>query len=277
MARVTVPGLDAARRQFQIRPGWKSIMTLSKQVPRILCVTSGKGGVGKTSFSVNFALALTRNDRRVLVVDGDMGLANVDVLLRLSVKYNIRDVLQSGADPRQALIFARPQLAVLPGSSGVPEMVALGDRQQERLAAFIRQVALDFDYVIIDTAAGIGASVMWYNRFCDHNLFILTPDPTSMTDAYALIKLLSRDHGIQRFNLVLNRVRTVREGEQTVTTIQRVTQRFLNLELAHLGSIPEDQAVRRAVLDQVPFVEQTPGSKASRAIHDLAERVHALI
>ena len=252
-------------------------MPLNKRSPRTLCVTSGKGGVGKTSFSVNFAIALTRNDRRVLVVDGDMGLANVDVLLRLSVKSNIRDILENGADPRQALIFARPNLAVLPGSSGVPEMVSLGESQQDRLAGLIKDVSSDFDYVIIDTAAGIGSSVLWYNRFSDHNIFILSPDPTSMTDAYALIKLLSRDHGINRFNLVLNFVRGVREGCHTVDTIQRVTQRFLNLELAHLGNIPEDRAVRKAVLDQVPFIEQAPGSKAARAVHDLAERVHRLI
>ena len=220
-------------------------MAPSKKTPRILCVTSGKGGVGKTSFTVNFAIALTRNNSRVLVIDGDMGLANVDVLLRLSVKSNIRDILESGADPRQALIFARPNLAILPGSSGVPEMVSLGENQQERLAGFIKEVASDFDYVIIDTAAGIGSSVLWYNRFADHNIFILSPDPTSMTDAYALIKLLS--------------------------------QRFLNLELFHMGSISEDKAVRQAVLDQVPFIEQAPGSKAARAVRDLAKQVHALI
>ena len=252
-------------------------MAPSKKTPRILCVTSGKGGVGKTSFTVNFAIALTRNNSRVLVIDGDMGLANVDVLLRLSVKSNIRDILESGADPRQALIFARPNLAILPGSSGVPEMVSLGEEQQDRLAGFIKEVASDFDYVIIDTAAGIGASVLWYNRLADHNIFILSPDPTSMTDAYALIKLLSRDHGISRFNLVLNSVSGIREGNHTVNTIQRVTQRFLNLELFHLGSIPEDKAVRQAVLDQVPFIEQTPGSKSARAVRDLAERVHTLI
>ena len=252
-------------------------MARMKRKPLTLCVTSGKGGVGKTSFTVNFGIALTRNDSRVLIVDGDMGLANVDVLLRLSVKQNIRDILESGADPRQALIFARPNLAVLPGSSGVPEMVALGAQQQKRLAAFITEVAEDFDYVIIDTAAGIGSSVLWYNRFCDHNLFILSPDPTSMTDAYALIKLLSRDHAINRFNLVLNFVQGAREGKHTVDTIKRVTQRFLNLELAHVGSIPDDKSVKRAVLDQVPFIEQTPGSKASQAIHDLARRVDTLV
>jgi len=252
-------------------------MSPNKKMPLTLCVTSGKGGVGKTSFTVNFALALARNDNRVLVVDGDMGLANVDVLLRLSVKHNIRDVLESGADPRQALIFARPNLAVLPGASGVPEMVSLGGKQQARLSDFIQSVSVDFDYVLIDTAAGIGSSVLWYNRYSDHNIFILSPDPTSMTDAYALIKLLSRDHGIGRFNLVLNFVRGAREGSHTVDTIKRVTQRFLNLELAHLGSIPEDRAVRQAVLDQLPFVEQAPGSKAARAIHEMAQRVHTLL
>lgn len=252
-------------------------MVLSKKMPKTLCVTSGKGGVGKTSFTVNFALALTRSGNRVLVVDGDMGLANVDVLLRLSVKNNIRDILESGAAPRQALILARPNLAVLPGSSGVPEMVSLGEGQQDRLAGFIKTISSDFDYVIIDTAAGIGSSVLWYNRFADHNIFILSPDPTAMTDAYALIKLLSRDHGINRFNLVLNFVRGVREGNHTVGTIKRVTQRFLNLELSHLGSIPEDKAVRQAVLDQVPFIEQSPGSRASRAVNNLAERAHTLI
>jgi flagellar biosynthesis protein FlhG len=252
-------------------------MAQRRRKPLIICVTSGKGGVGKTSFTVNFALALTRNDSRVLVVDGDMGLANVDVLLRLSVKHNIRDALESGADPRQALIFARPNLAVLPGCSGVPEMVSLGGKQQARLADFIKSVSVDFDYVLIDTAAGIGSSVLWYNRYSDHNIFILSPDPTSMTDAYALIKLLSRDFGIDRFNLVLNFVRGAREGSHTVETIKRVTQRFLNLELAHLGSIPEDRAVRQAVLDQLPFIEQTPGSKAARAIHEMAQRVHTLL
>ncbi len=252
-------------------------MAQSKLTPQTLCVTSGKGGVGKTSFTVNFAIALVRNDKRVLVVDGDMGLANVDVMLRLSVKNNIRDILESGADPRQAMIFARPNLAVLPGSSGVPEMVSLGARQQNRLTDFLKTISSDFDYVIIDTAAGIGSSVLWYNRFCDRNIFILSPDPTSMTDAYALIKLLSRDHGINQFNLVLNFVRGVREANHTVDTIKRVTHRFLNLELFHLGSIPEDKSVRQAVLDQVPFIEQTPGSKAARAVHDLAQRIHMLI
>ncbi len=252
-------------------------MSLSNKKPRTFCVTSGKGGVGKTSFTVNFAIALTKKNYRVLVVDGDMGLANVDVLLRLSVKNNIRDILEAGTSPRQALIFARPKLAVLPGGSGIPEMVSLGGEQQERLGGLINKMAEEFDFVIIDTAAGIGASVLWYNLFCDHNIFVLSPDPTSMTDAYALIKLLSKDHGVHRFNLVINSVRGTKDGVNTVNTIKRVTQRFLDLDLFHFGSIPEDKAVRRAVLNQVPFVEQAPGSKAARTIFSLVERVDQLI
>jgi len=252
-------------------------MTENSKPPLTLCVTGGKGGVGKTSFAVNFAIALTRNTNRVLVVDGDMGLANVDILLRLSVKNNIHDILESGADPRQALIFARPNLAVLPGSSGLPEMVSLGEAQRYKLSTFLKQVSSDFDYVIIDTAAGIGSSVLWYNQMSDHNIFVLSPDPTAMTDAYALIKLLSRDHGISRFNLVINFVRGNHESNHTLNTIRRVTQRFLDLKIAHMGSIPEDRVVRKAVLDQLPFIEQTPGSKAARAVHAMAARVQALI
>jgi flagellar biosynthesis protein FlhG len=252
-------------------------MPEGRKKPLTLCVTGGKGGVGKTSFAVNFAIALTRSGLRVLVVDGDMGLANVDILLRLSVKNNIRDILESGADPRQALIFARPNLAVLPGSSGVPELVALEGAQQARMAAFLKEIAADFDYVIIDTAAGIGSSVLWFNRLSDHHIFILSPDPTSMTDAYALLKLLSRDHGISRFNVVLNFVRGAREGNHTLDTIQRVAQRFLNLQLSHMGSIPEDRMVRQAVLDQLPFVEQAPGGKAARAVHAMAAQIQGLI
>jgi flagellar biosynthesis protein FlhG len=239
-------------------------MAPSKKMPKTLCVTSGKGGVGKTSFTVNFAIALTQKNSRVLVVDGDMGLANVDVLLRLSVKNNIRDILESGADPRQALIFARPNLAILPGSSGVPEMVSLGQKQQDRLAGFIRQVASDFDYVIIDTAAGIGSSVLWYNRFCDHNLFIHDPGPHIHDRCLRPDQTFIPGSRGQPIQSGAQSVRGVREGSHTADTIQRVTRRFLNLELSHLGSIPEDRAVRQAVLDQVPFIEQAPGSKASR-------------
>lgn len=252
-------------------------MPEGRKKPLTLCVTGGKGGVGKTSFAVNFAIALTQSGKRVLVVDGDMGLANVDILLRLSVKNNIGDILESGADPRQALIFARPNLAVLPGSSGVPELVALEGAQQARMAAFLKEIAADFDYVIIDTAAGIGSSVLWFNRLSDHHIFILSPDPTSMTDAYALLKLLSRDHGISRFNVVLNFVRGAREGNQTLDTIRRVAQRFLNLQLSHMGSIPEDRMVRQAVLDQLPFVEQAPGGKAARAVQAMAAQIQGLI
>ncbi len=242
-----------------------------------LCVTSGKGGVGKTSFTVNFALALAQKGAKVLVVDGDMGLANIDVLLRLSVKKNISDIIANKTDPKEALIHPRPNLGVLPGSSGVPEMVSLGEKQQAQLGKFIQYVSKGFDYVIIDTAAGIGSSVLWFNKFVSHSIFILSSDPTSLTDAYALIKLLSKNHDIKRFNVVINFAKSRQDGQRTFETLEKVTRKFLGLNLEHLGDIPDDKAVRNAVLDQTPFIEKSPKNRASRAISDLADKIDFLI
>ncbi len=248
----------------------------SKRSPVTLCVTSGKGGVGKTSFTVNLAIALTMKGFRVLVVDGDMGLANVDVLLRLSVKTTINTVINTGSDPSDTLIFPRTNLGILPGSSGVPEMVNLGDDEQKALGTFLSSVSSGFDYVIIDTAAGIGSSVIWFNRFSMHNIFILSSDPTSLTDAYALIKVLSGNHGTKKFNIVMNFIKNRKEGLRTFETIRKVTKKFLDLDIGLLGCIHEDKAVRKAILDQVPFIERSPKSKASKDIMAFVENIHLL-
>ncbi len=244
--------------------------------PIVLCVTSGKGGVGKTSISVNLAVALARKGERVLVMDGDLGLANVDVLLKLSVKKTIRDVLETASDPLESVIYVEPNLGILPASSGVPEMVTMGEDEQELLGEIIQAIAGHFDYVIVDTAAGIGPSVMWFNTFATYNLIVLTPDPTSLTDAYALMKVLSRDYERDRFHLVLNLVTSEQEGRQTYEALARVVKRFLNLTIEHLATIPRDKAVQTGVREQVPFVKNSPHSKAARAIDDLADRVRAL-
>jgi len=184
------------------------------QDPVTLCVTSGKGGVGKTSLAVNLAFALAQRGQHVLIVDGDLGLANVDVLLRLSVQRTIRDVLESGADPLEAVIYLERNLGVLPASSGVPEMVTLGPEEQAQLGEALTSISSHFNYVLVDTAAGIGPSVLWFNNFVNHNIIVLTPDPTSLTDAYALIKILARDYNRNRFYLVLNLVTSEQEGRQ---------------------------------------------------------------
>ena len=246
------------------------------QDPVTLCITSGKGGVGKTSLAINLAFALAQKDQHVLVVDGDLGLANVDVLLRLSVQTTIRDVLESGADPLESVIYLERNLGVLPASSGVPEMVTLGPEEQAQLGEILTSIARHFNYVLVDTAAGIGPSVMSFNNFVSHNIIVLSPDPASLTDGYALLKILSRDYNRNRFYLLLNLVSSEQEGRQTYEILQRVAKKFLNLDLQYLGAVPQANEVQEAVLKQVPFIQQAPQSKAGQAVFILADRIEML-
>ena len=246
------------------------------QETRKLCITSGKGGVGKTSFAVNVACALAAKGHDVLLIDGDLGLANVDVLMGLSVSSNVRHILEGDSDPLETVIFVQENLGVLPATSGVPEMVTLGPDDQARLGGLLTGLASHFDYALMDTAAGIGPSVLWFNNFVDHNIVVLTPDPTSLTDAYALIKTLSREFHKDHFQLILNFARDEEEARQTFVRIQTVAKKFLDVEVAYLGAIPDDEAVNKAVRQQLPFIQSLPDSKAARAVQLLAAKIERL-
>jgi flagellar biosynthesis protein FlhG len=249
--------------------------TRRKSRPILACLTSGKGGVGKTSLSVNLAFALAQRGLRVLLVDGDLGLANVDVLLGLQVRTTIRDILDREDDPLSAVVYVEPNLGVLPASSGVPDMVNLGPEEQEQLGRVVRAMARSFDFVLVDTAAGIGPAVLWFNTLVDYNILVVTPDPTAITDAYALIKVLSRDYHRRKFHLLLNSVASDKEGRQVYEHLARVASQFLHLQLQYLGMVPRDAAVSRGVREQAPFLKLVPQSKASQAVTALAARLHA--
>lgn len=241
--------------------------------PVMFSLTSGKGGVGKTSIAVNLAFALSQKKQRVLLVDGDLGLANVDVLLKIPVKGTIRDILENAIDPLSAVVYIEPNLGVLPSGSGVPQMLGLGDKERSYLEGILRNIAKHFDIVLFDTAAGIGPSVLWFNTLVDHNIVVVSPDPTSMTDAYALIKVMSQDRGRSDFHILLNSVKDEKEGREIYATLANVAGRFLKLNPKHLGSVPQDAEVVRAVREQRPFLQKSPQSKAARAIHELAARL----
>ena len=244
--------------------------------PKLWCITSGKGGVGKTCLAVNLAFALAHQGRRVLLVDGDLGLANVDVLLGLEVRATLRDILDRGANPDAALVSVHPCLDVLPANSGVPEMANLGPEDQDLLEEVLRGLAAPFDDILLDTAAGLGPAVLWFNTIADHSLVVVTPDPTALTDAYALIKVLAQSYQHRRFGVVLNSVQGDREARQTFDALARAADRFLDLRLDCLGAVPADPVVRKAVREQVPFLQMAPQSRASRAVVDLAGRLHQL-
>ena len=247
--------------------------TRRNSIPVTACLSSGKGGVGKTSLTVNLAFALAQKGARVLVVDGDLGLANVDVLLGLQVQNTIRDILDRGADPLEAVVYVEPHLGVLPSSSGVPDLANLGPQDHQELGEILRSISGHFDIVLVDTAAGIGSSVLWFNTFVDYNILVLTPDPTAMTDAYALVKVLSRDYQRKSFHLLLNQVKNEAEARQVYEHLSRVASHFLDLHLEYLGGVPHDPAVSKGVRDQVPFIKIAPQSKAALTLFRHAERV----
>jgi flagellar biosynthesis protein FlhG len=249
---------------------------VSKDQCLTLSISSGKGGVGKTSLTVNLAFALIQRGERVLIVDGDLGLANVDVLLGISAKKTIQDMIERNGDPMESIVYPEPNLGVLPASSGVPHMVALGPDEQEQIGATLAGFFPAFSYVLIDTAAGIGSSVLWFNTFAQYNMVLLNADPTSLTDVYALVKILSHEYGRKRFHVILSSVSSEKEARQTYETLANAANRFLALDLDFFGAIPKDEAVQKAVRRQVPFVQGAPKSAAALAVHAIAKKVQAL-
>jgi flagellar biosynthesis protein FlhG len=250
--------------------------TMHTHKPIILSITSGKGGVGKTSVAVNSAFALANKGYRVLLVDGDLGLANADILLGITAQTTIRTILDGEANPLDAVVYLNPNLGVLPASSGVPEMVSLGRDQQERLTALFSIITDQFDYVLVDTAAGIGSSVLWLNQFAQFNVIVLTPDPTSLTDAYAIIKTLFTQFNRTLFYVVLNLIRDEKEGRRAYETLKGVANQFLDLDLQYLGAIPEDVSVKKAVREQMPFIQKDPACAAAKAVSMLVDQMESI-
>jgi len=262
-------------RVNEIREGtYKETPRIPEEFPAaIICLSSGKGGVGKTSITVNLGILLADMGYRTLIVDGDMGLANIDVVMGISVRSSIRDILVNEGDPMETVVQVSSNLYVLPASSGMPEMVSVGPEEQELLEEALLSISSNFHFVLIDSAAGIGSAVLWFNSFAQYNVVVLTPDPTSLTDAYALIKVLHRDYQRERFHLILNLVKNDREGGQVGDGINRVINKFLGLSPDCLGHIPMDHEVRKAVREQMPFIKEKPDCRASVAMREIVQKV----
>ncbi len=240
---------------------------------QVIAVSGGKGGVGKSNISVNLSIALAELRRRVLLVDADLGLANVDVLLGLKARHNLADVLAGTHSLRDVLVSGPAGMKIVPAASGVPHMAALGAREHAGLINAFSELSDQVDILIVDTAAGISDTVISFVRAAHEVLVVVCDEPSSITDAYALIKVLNKAQGMQRFRVVANMTRNPQEGRSMFAKLNAVCERFLDVTLQYVGNIPFDENVRKAVQKQTALLEYAPHTKASVAIRELAKVV----
>lgn len=240
---------------------------------QVIAVSGGKGGVGKSNISVNLSVALAQLRRRVVLLDADLGLANVDVLLGLSPKYTLADVLAGTCDLEEILIKGPAGIKIVPAASGIQRMAELAPQEHAGLIAAFSDLGDQVDILVIDTAAGISDTVVSFARAANEVLVVVCDEPSSITDAYALIKLLNKEHGVQRFRVVANMTRSGNEGQLMYDKLNAVCERFLDVALQYVGQIPFDETVRKAVQKQTALLEFAPNCKAAQAIRKLAETV----
>lgn len=239
---------------------------------RVIAVASGKGGVGKTSVSVNLAMSLVNTGRRTLLLDTDLGLANVDVMLGLSPRFTLADVIAGRCELADTIIEGPGGLWVVPAASGKRHMTELSPAQHVGLVHAFSQLDLPIDTMVVDNAAGIADGVLTFCQAAQDVIVVVCDEPASVTDAYALIKVLSRERGVNRVQVLANQVANPQEGRQLFDKLERVSARFLDVTLSYLGAIPRDEWLRRAVQRQEAVVEAFPSSPSALAFRDIARR-----
>lgn len=263
--------MDQAEKLRQIIAAQQS-KTQNSGEARIIAVTSGKGGVGKTNFTINIALALRALGKRVTIIDADLGLANVDVLLGVLSKYSFLDVLSGNVEPKDLIVEGPDGLKIVSGGSGITDLVNIDEIELERLIYALSYYNSISDFILIDTGAGIGKSVLSFVEAASEIIVILNPDPTSITDAYALIKNISNVED-KELKLVINRVESAAEGKEAFAKISNTVERFLDVKIENLGYIFEDYNLGKAVKQQMPVIKAYPRSLSSKAIEEIARNL----
>jgi flagellar biosynthesis protein FlhG len=240
---------------------------------QVIAVSGGKGGVGKSNIAVNLSIALAEMHRRVVLLDADLGLANVDVLLGLKATHTLADVLAGTHTLAEVLVKGPAGLKIVPASSGVQRMAELSTSEHAGLIHAFNELSDQVDVLMIDTAAGISDTVVSFVRAANEVIVVVCDEPSSITDAYALIKLLSKEHGLERFRVIANMTRNALEGTSMFNKLNTVCERFLDVTLQFVGQIPFDESVRDAVRKQKALLEFAPTSKAAVAMRGIAKLV----
>lgn len=244
---------------------------------RVLAVTSGKGGVGKTSFSVNLAIQLTKRGKRVVIIDADFGLANVEIMLGIRPKYTMADLIYNDRNIDDIITPGPLDISFISGGSGVQDMVNLEKEQIRNLISKLARLDTLADVIIIDTGAGIADSVLEFVLNSPEVIIVATPEPTSITDAYSLLKAVNRSKeflvGEKKMKIVANRVGTREEGKEIYDKLNIVATKFLNIQLEYLGAVMQDNNASRAVMEQKPVSLAFPNSISTRCYQEIGNRL----
>lgn len=248
----------------------KSFSTVNRT--RVIAVTSGKGGVGKTNIAGNLAIAYQRMGKNVLIFDADLGLANIDIIFGLNPKYTIEEVLRGEKDLSQIIVKGPEGVSIIPASSGVQELAQLTEGHKINLLNEFDILNSMFDIMLIDTGAGISSNVIYFNLAAQERIIVVTPEPTSITDAYALIKVMFEQHGTKNFYLLLNMVKSEREAKSVYKNLTRVVARFMaSISIDYAGFIPLDNLLYQAVSRREPVICCYPESPSSHSFKELAK------
>lgn len=239
---------------------------------QVIAVSGGKGGVGKTTVTINLGAALANAGQRVLLLDGDLSLANIDVQLGLTPRYTLQHVLAGERTLAEVIQQVGERLFVVPAASGVVRMARLENTEHAAIVRAFSTLPQSFDTLLVDTAAGIGDQVLQLASAAEHVLIVLCDEPSSLTDAYGLIKVLARECNVRRFQVLSNRIANGESGEVLFRRLQKVTDRYLDVQLQYAGEIPEDALLTKAMRVQRAVVQAYPGSPSARALMRLAAR-----
>jgi flagellar biosynthesis protein FlhG len=240
---------------------------------RVIAITSGKGGVGKTNIVANLGYAFSRLGKKVLILDADIGLGNLDVLLGLAPKYNLSHVIMGEKNIKEIIIPGPGNMQILPASSGIQELTSLSQDQKIALLKEIDELIDSADLLLIDTAAGISSNVMDFSVTAHEIIVVVSPEPTSITDAYALMKILSLKYSEKCCYLLTNLVANAQEGREVFRQLNLVARKFLDINIDYLGSVLFDEKVMKCVKHQKIVCELYPESPASRCYADLAQKI----
>ncbi len=240
---------------------------------RVIAVTSGKGGVGKSNIVANLGFMLSRLGKKVLILDADLGLGNLDVLLGLAPKYNLSHVITGAKAISEIAVEGPGKIKIIPASSGIQELSDLTDEQKTRMLTDLDLLIDSVDFFLIDTGAGISSNVMHFNSSAQEIMVVVCPEPTSITDAYALMKVLSLDYSRKHFKLVVNMANSSKEATEVYRQLVLVADRFLDIKIEYMGHVLTDENVKKGVRLQKVVSEIHPDTKASRCFDSLAKKM----